>query len=268
MAKSGRRQYARDNRGRFASVGATARGGRLKTAGGNKRQTVAARVKTNKIGTIKASRLSPEANFRIIKQQKGRFGKVGQAALEMRKRGALKSAGDIEGLAAIARRSRHGSAKGRTPFSSQASQPKRQAPKRLEFAIQYHGTSRQAANAIRRTGFRESRSGVYGAGVYSSSLKSTALKYTPKGQETLIRLRVPKARIRKAEKVDGGDMVPMSVRARNRAAGVTTVKGPMTTNPKERWLITTGENATKWIDKRPIVRSAGKRRRNTRPRRR
>ena len=33
------RRYARDNRGRFASVGATARGGRLKTAGGNKRQT-------------------------------------------------------------------------------------------------------------------------------------------------------------------------------------------------------------------------------------
>lgn len=33
------RKYTRDNRGRFASVGATARGGRLKTAGGGKRQT-------------------------------------------------------------------------------------------------------------------------------------------------------------------------------------------------------------------------------------
>ena len=35
------RRYARDNRGRFASkgTGATARGGRLKTAGGSKRQT-------------------------------------------------------------------------------------------------------------------------------------------------------------------------------------------------------------------------------------
>lgn len=33
------RKYVRDNRGRFASVGATARGGRLKTAGGGKRQT-------------------------------------------------------------------------------------------------------------------------------------------------------------------------------------------------------------------------------------
>ena len=34
------RRYVRDNRGRFASVGATARGGRLRTASGNKRDTV------------------------------------------------------------------------------------------------------------------------------------------------------------------------------------------------------------------------------------
>jgi hypothetical protein len=51
MAKSGRR-YTRDNRGRFASVGATARGGRLKTAGGNKRQTVTAKAKGGGSGTI------------------------------------------------------------------------------------------------------------------------------------------------------------------------------------------------------------------------
>jgi hypothetical protein len=36
------RRYTRDNRGRFASVGATARGGRLATAAGNKRATVKA----------------------------------------------------------------------------------------------------------------------------------------------------------------------------------------------------------------------------------
>jgi len=34
------RRYVRDNRGRFASVGATARGGRLRTEAGNKRATV------------------------------------------------------------------------------------------------------------------------------------------------------------------------------------------------------------------------------------
>lgn len=43
MAKGGRR-YVRDNRGRFASVGATARGGRLKTASGNKRKTQTRRL--------------------------------------------------------------------------------------------------------------------------------------------------------------------------------------------------------------------------------
>jgi len=51
MAKGGRR-YARDNRGRFASVGATARGGRLKTAGGNKRATVTVKAKGGGNGTI------------------------------------------------------------------------------------------------------------------------------------------------------------------------------------------------------------------------
>lgn len=38
------RRYTRDNRGRFASVGATARGGRLRTAAGNKRETVTGRL--------------------------------------------------------------------------------------------------------------------------------------------------------------------------------------------------------------------------------
>lgn len=38
------RRYARDNRGRFASVGATARGGRLRTDSGNTRQTQTRRI--------------------------------------------------------------------------------------------------------------------------------------------------------------------------------------------------------------------------------
>jgi hypothetical protein len=44
------RRYSRDNRGRFASGGATARGGRLRTAAGNKRAT-----QTERIGGGKAS---------------------------------------------------------------------------------------------------------------------------------------------------------------------------------------------------------------------
>ena len=52
--RSGRR-YVRDNRGRFATTGATARGGRLKTAGGKKRaaQTVKAKTGGKPAGAIK-----------------------------------------------------------------------------------------------------------------------------------------------------------------------------------------------------------------------
>jgi hypothetical protein len=47
------RRYVRDNRGRFASVGATARGGRLATASGKKRATQTERIAGGKsAGTI------------------------------------------------------------------------------------------------------------------------------------------------------------------------------------------------------------------------
>lgn len=48
------RKYARDNRGRFASkgTGATARGGRLKTAGGNKREGQTIQAAGGRAGTI------------------------------------------------------------------------------------------------------------------------------------------------------------------------------------------------------------------------
>ncbi len=59
MAKRGGRsgrKYVRDNRGRFATTGATARGGRLKTAGGKKRatQTVKAKTGGKPAGALKA----------------------------------------------------------------------------------------------------------------------------------------------------------------------------------------------------------------------
>ena len=53
------RRYMRDNRGRFASVGATARGGRLATASGNKRATVKGKIKgAVPAGTISSGRRS------------------------------------------------------------------------------------------------------------------------------------------------------------------------------------------------------------------
>ena len=58
------RRYARDNRGRFASSGsgATARGGRLKTAGGNKRETQTMQASAAPKGTIGKPRgLKPQS---------------------------------------------------------------------------------------------------------------------------------------------------------------------------------------------------------------
>lgn len=56
------RKYVRDNRGRFASSGATARGGRLKTASGNKRATQTMQAKGGRAGTIgKPKGLKPGA---------------------------------------------------------------------------------------------------------------------------------------------------------------------------------------------------------------
>ena len=53
------RRYVRDNRGRFASVGATARGGRLRTASGNKRATVKGKIQgAVPGGTIRPNRRS------------------------------------------------------------------------------------------------------------------------------------------------------------------------------------------------------------------
>jgi hypothetical protein len=57
------RRYARDNRGRFSSTGATARGGRLATASGNKRATQTAKISGGKTsGTVvKPKGLKPGA---------------------------------------------------------------------------------------------------------------------------------------------------------------------------------------------------------------
>ncbi len=57
------RRYARDNRGRFSSTGATARGGRLATAGGNKRATQTTKLSGGKAGgtVAKPKGLAPQS---------------------------------------------------------------------------------------------------------------------------------------------------------------------------------------------------------------
>jgi hypothetical protein len=64
------RRYTRDNRGRFSSVGATARGGRLRTAAGNKRATQTERLAGGKpASTIGKAR--PRVQAKPV-QSKGR----------------------------------------------------------------------------------------------------------------------------------------------------------------------------------------------------
>jgi hypothetical protein len=61
------RRYVRDNRGRFSSTGATARGGRLRTAAGNKRATQTERISGGKAsGTISKSKgLKPQSASKL-----------------------------------------------------------------------------------------------------------------------------------------------------------------------------------------------------------
>lgn len=75
------RKYTRDNRGRFASVGATARGGRLATAAGNKRATQTSRISGSKpTGTLgKPKGLKPGA---ISSKPKPQVSSARQAATE------------------------------------------------------------------------------------------------------------------------------------------------------------------------------------------
>jgi hypothetical protein len=73
------RRYVRDNRGRFASTGATARGGRLATASGKKRETQTERIAGGKpAGTIgkprglKPGSIKPRAAVKPATSGKGR----------------------------------------------------------------------------------------------------------------------------------------------------------------------------------------------------
>lgn len=60
------RRYVRDNRGRFASTGATARGGRLRTEAGNKRATQTMQATGGRAGVISKPRaLKADVNAKV-----------------------------------------------------------------------------------------------------------------------------------------------------------------------------------------------------------
>lgn len=84
------RKYARDNRGRFApkGSGATARGGRLSTAGGNKRQAQTMKAAGGPAGTIgkprglKSGAIKPKATSKPAADQAGNIRNVPKGDLQ------------------------------------------------------------------------------------------------------------------------------------------------------------------------------------------
>ena len=90
------------------------------------------------------------------------------------------------------------------------------APKRLSFKLAYHGTSQEAAQAIRKSGYKESKYGTYGAGVYATTDRKAARAYagwrsaggkdrfgesfpaSAKGPAVLVH-RVPKGKVSKGD---------------------------------------------------------------------
>jgi hypothetical protein len=50
-------------------------------------------------------------------------------------------------------------------------------PQRLAFKLAYHGTSQEAAQAIRESGYKETKYGTYGAGVYTTTNRKAAKEY-------------------------------------------------------------------------------------------
>lgn len=149
------RRYVRDNRGRFAAVGATARGGRLRTEAGDKRATQTKAVAGG--------------------QPKGTIG---------RNQKPKPSAANPKAAQATATGKRLGG-----------------ADKKLEFQRLHHGTSKAAAESIKKGGFKASEDGFLGKGVYFSSSKKVAGYYKSvaegkTGSGAVLTVRVPKAKVK------------------------------------------------------------------------
>jgi len=148
------RRYVRDNRGRFATVGATARGGRLATASGGKRATQTKAVaggqpkgtigkpkglkpgaiKPKAANAVKASprqRTAAEAAYLDIKHGKGRskFNSDAKVRAEMQRRGFLKGSDPHGELISIAHSARAKTGRNHPATSSWVDMPKPAAPK-------------------------------------------------------------------------------------------------------------------------------------------
>ena len=230
------RKYTRDNRGRFASSGsgATARGGRLKTAAGNKRatQTMRAQGAGGPAGTIAKggngvrgsvarslaatrkpaaapAKAAPKAAPKVklgaepdkarmlrnmtnpgIRQAYATQGGKAMSPLNAKKvarsQATAEAARKFYGTSSRDRPKPAAPAQAKAASKAPPSPPKgskpaaksaKSAPKRLNFQVLHHGTSKEAAAAIRKDGFKASSDGFLGKGVYFSRDKKVAGYY-------------------------------------------------------------------------------------------
>jgi hypothetical protein len=191
------RRYSRDNRGRFASggsssggggkVGATARGGRLKTAGGNKRATQ----------TTKAAAAKPSGTVAgKVKRNPAAAGKIGKVRAAAKPPAGSQAAKPTAPKAAKPSKAAKASAapKATSQVTAKGQRLGGQS-KKLEFQNFYHGTSKAAGKSIREGGYNASSDGFLGKGVYLSRAKKVASYYgNSSGSDggTVLRHRVAK----------------------------------------------------------------------------
>lgn len=137
------RRYVRDNRGRFATTGATARGGRLRTASGNKRkaQTMKAATGEPKRGTIKRS------TIKARRTEKAQASNAAQKPQAKRQRTRRPTAAEsrAKGLTPIS------DIKARRAAESKASQAAGQSAYNRRYQS---GRTKAAADAFRKSGVK------------------------------------------------------------------------------------------------------------------
>lgn len=149
------RRYTRDNRGRFASkgTGATARGGRLKTAGGNKRETQKRRIfsaESKKLGPAAVDAASRSGKVNLSRkyggQGQGYKSRLGLSAAKAAKTAqeAARASKRQAGLPSSGGAMRLGSGVGASKLRAKAALTREKAARAAYFKTDY-GTKAQAS---------------------------------------------------------------------------------------------------------------------------
>jgi len=161
-------------------------------------------------------------------------------------------------------------------FAGGGSKEREVAPRRINYAVTYHGTSNAAAGAIRSNGHKSSTDGPQGAAVYTTRSRKMANIYTPgygKGaNDVVLRYRVPQSRLSSESIGKYGNMTGRQMDAAiKRSAGMALKRGrayevrgtreiPNSLKP----VVMTAAMANKALVRQPTIKA----RRGTRPARR